>query len=249
MKEQDDALRRFYDSFRKMKGRLHILEHRVPVEEQMRYFRYSNRIRKEKHEVKDDDCELYETGLYSEELPNDEKKKILSILASSKQVWAYRLLESYVQQPSEELVGWAYMALMESRISIESELSDERQIYVSTGLGGRGEKLRFYILVISSGGASFLDYQRGVVRSELEYVFSKNDCDIERLTVEDRYVELVALIPVSVDIRGALENAISECNLYGRFLSEVFTITNVKEFSREDVAKILERYGNDEAGH
>jgi hypothetical protein len=228
-----------------MEGHFHILEHRVPVEQQMAYFKYSDRIRREKNTMKDDDYQKYIVDLQNIELSKEEKMRILSILASSKQVRAYRLLEKYLQNPDPQLINWAYMALMESRITLESELSGEKQIYISTGLGGKGEKLRFYVLILSSGGVLFLDYQREIIRKEFGYSLPKNDCEIERLTIDDKYVELVFLIPVKIDIRKILEDVIRECNLYGNFLSEIFTITNVKELDREEVCQIVERYGYD----
>jgi len=242
MKGQEDVFKRFYDTFQNMDGHFHILEHRVPVEQQMEYFKYSDRVRKGVGEMNDADYERYVADLRNAELSKDEKKRILATLASSKQVRAYRLLEQYVQHSDEELVNWAYMALMESRITLESELSGEKQIYISTGLGGKGKKLRFYVLIISSGGEPFVDYQREVIEKEFRYALPKNDCEIERLTLEDKYVELVFLVPVKFDIRKILEDVIRECNLYGNFLSEAFTVTNVKELTREEVDRIVEKY-------
>lgn len=245
MKGQEDVFKRFYDSFQNMDGHFHILEHRVPVEQQMEYFKYSDRVRKESLEMNDDDYEQYVDDLKNAEFSREDKKRILTILASSKQVRAYRLLEQYVQHPDEELVNWAYMALMESRITLESELSGEKQIYISTGLGGKGKKLRFYVLIISSEGNSFADYQRKVIEKEFGYALPKNDCEIERLTINDNYVELVFLVPVKSNIKKILEDVIRECNLYGNFLSGVFTITNVKELSREDVEQVINEYGQE----
>jgi hypothetical protein len=248
MKGQEDVFKRFYESFRDMGGHFHILEHRVPVEQQMEYFKYSDRIRKEVQEINDIDYESYMMDLRDNELSGEKKKRVLSILASSKQVRAYRLLERYVQHPDPELVNWAYMALMESRITLESELSGEKQIYISTGLGGKGQKLRFYVLILSSEGTPFLDYQHNVIEKEFGYALSKEDCEIERITIEDKYVELVFLTPVKVDMKKMLEDVIHECNLYGDFLSEIFTVTNVKELSPEEVGRIVDKYGLDKTG-
>lgn len=245
MKGQEDVFKRFYNAFRNMDGHFHILEHRVPVEQQMEYFKYSDRVRKSVGEMSDADYERYTAELENAELPKDEKKRILATLATSKQVRAYRLLEQYAQHSDEELVNWAYMALMESRITLETELSGEKQIYISTGLGGKGKKLRFYILIISSDGKVFEEYQRGVIEKEFGYALPKKECEIERLTISDRYVELVFLVPVKFDIRKILEDVIRECNLYGNFLSEAFTVTNVKELSREEVEQIIDKYKNE----
>jgi hypothetical protein len=244
MSEQEDAFKRFYESFQNLEGKFHILEHRVPVEQQMDYFKYSDRIKKEMRHIDDLGIEKAFSRLNDNGLLVEEKKRILSILAVSKQVKAYRILEEYVRNAAAEIVNWAYMALMESRITLESELSGERHVYISTGLGGKGGKLRFYVLILSLNGFTFLDYQHKVIEKEFNYALTGNDCEIERLTVGDKYVELVFLVPIKLNVKQLLENIIKECNVYGNFLSEIYTITNVKEMDRFEVERIVEQYGN-----
>ena len=63
-------------------------------------------------------------------------------------------------------------------------------------------------------------------------------------------MELVFLIPVRADIKLTLDRVINECNQYGDFLSQVFTITNVKELSAEEVDEIIRKNGgNSQASH
>lgn len=247
MKEEGDVFKKFRDSFSKMDGHFHILEQRVPVELQMEYFKYSEQVRKEraKPDLNDMDYTAFRESLSNPESTTDYKKYILSMLATSREVKAYRMLEDYVQHPDEDVSNWAYMALMESRISLESELSDEKQIYISTGLGGKGEKLRFYVLMLSRDRKPFQEYQRKVIEREFAYFLPKADCEIERLTIGEQYVELVFLIPVRADIKLTLDKVINECNQYGDFLSNVFTITNVKELTPEEISEIISKNGDD----
>ena len=251
MKEEGDVFKKFRDSFSKMDGHFHILEQRVPVELQMEYFKYSEQVRKEraKPDLNDMDYITFRESLSNPESTTDYKKYILSMLATSREVKAYRMLEDYVQHPDEDVSNWAYMALMESRISLESELSDEKQIYISTGLGGKGEKLRFYVLMLSRDRKPFQEYQRKVIEREFAYFLPKADCEIERLTIGEQYVELVFLIPVRADIKLTLDKVINECNQYGDFLSDIFTITNVKELTEQEVTDIINKNGNSKTSH
>ncbi len=251
MKEEGDVFKNFRDSFSKMDGHFHILEQRVPVKFQMEYFMYSEQVRKEraKTDLNDMDYTAFRESLSNPESTTDYKKYILSMLATSREVKAYRMLEDYVQHPDEDVSNWAYMALMESRISLESELSDEKQIYISTGLGGKGEKLRFYVLMLSRDRKPFLEYQRKVIEREFAYFLPKADCEIERLTIGEQYVELVFLIPVRADIKLTLDKVINECNQYGDFLSDIFTITNVKELTEQEVTDIINKNGNSKTSH
>ena len=89
-----------------------------------------------------------------------------------------------------------------------------------------------------------------MIESEFPYSLEKAGCEIERLTIGEKYMERVFLIPVRADIKQALDKVINECNQYGNFLSQVFTITNVKELSAEEVEEIIKKNGgNSQASH
>lgn len=240
MSDKEEVFDNFRESFKKMEGHFHVLEQRVPVEQQMEYFKYSEHLRKSNLNPVEEDFEDYKKDIYDKEAPTEHKRYALSVLASSNHVKAYRILEEYVQNPDPELTNWAHMALMESRIGLESELLEEKQIYISTGLGGKGDKLRFYVLMAATENKPFEEYQRQTIEREFTYYLPKEGCEIERLTIEDVYVELVFLIPVMKDIKFVLEHVLNECNQYGNFLSPVFTVTNVKELTADEVKKIMQ---------
>lgn len=250
MKEGGDVFKKFRESFSEMDGHFHILEQQVPVEKQMEYFRYSERFKQRipKQAVLFDDIDAEDCTLVLNDPDAKEADLVhaLTKMATSRSVKAYRLLEEYVKHPRQDVAEWAYMALMECRISLESELSDEKQIYISTGLGGKGEKLRFYILVLSRDNKPFLEYQRQVIEREFTYTLPKADCEIERLTIEEQYVELLFLIPVRTDIKSTIDRIINECNQYGNFLMDSFTITNVKELTKEDIQLLLNKRNEDD---
>lgn len=98
--------------------------------------------------------------------------------------------------------------------------------------------------MLSKDRKSFLEYQRKVIEREFAYYLPKYHCEIERLTINDKYVELVFLIPVRTDIKRTLDMVINECNQYGNFLSDIFTITNVKELTPKEVADIINKNGD-----
>lgn len=251
MKEEGDVFRKFQESIRKINGHFHVLEQRVPLIKQLEYFKYTEQVRDQgKNLVIDEsDYENFRKDLSDPELALDCKRTILSLLAISQKVESYRMLEDYAQHPEEDLKDWAYMALIDSRIALESDLLDEKHVYISTGLGGKEDKLRFYILLISKNLEPFEEFQHEVIKREFAFSFDKNDSEIERLTVTDNYVEMVCLIPMTSNIKLIIEQVINECNLYGDFLSENFTLTNVKEMSKEEIAKLITEYANNQAGN
>lgn len=249
MKKGGDIFKQYHDTFSQMKGHFHILEQRVPVELQMAYFKYSKDVR-EKNDpprpIPEDVCEEMYDDLRGKALKmeTEEKKYLLCQLATSKSIYAYRLLETYAEDPDPDVEPWAYMALMEARLVLESEFNEEQQIYVSTGLGGKGEKLRFAILLLSKDKKPFLEYQRQTIEREIRYYLPQMDCEIDRLTIGEQYVELLSLLPIRVDIRAMIDRVISECNQYGNFLESFFSITNLKEWTPEEISAIINGHGN-----
>ncbi|MDR0348667.1 MAG: hypothetical protein LBH90_04130, partial [Tannerella sp.] len=237
--QQKNVFNQFQQFLKETDGEFHILEKQIPVEVQFEYFKFSDRIRKASPSVDENDLDQFIADLNNPESTDEYKRKILSTLATSRQVRAYRILEQYVKKPDPELTDWAYMALMESRMTLETELSDEKQIYISTGLGGKGQKLRFFTILLSAAKEPFLDYQQRVIEREFEYALTRQNCEIERLTIKERHVEMLLLMPIRLDIKKAMEDIIQECNQYGNFLSGMFTVTNMKELGEEEIAEIV----------
>lgn len=249
MKEQDDVFKKFHESFRSMRGHFHILEQSVPIDSQIAYFKYSERLKKENRWVGDEEFAIFVDTLTDTEASLTNVKFALTMLASLHDVKAFRTLEEYVQHSSPESKDWALLALMECRMGLESDLSDEKQIFISTGLGGKNEKLRFFVLFKSRDKKTFLDYQRQVIERELAYFLPRKNCEIERLEINDRYAVLLFLIPVRADLKNILDCVIQECNQYGDFLSGSFTVTNVKELSAEEILVIIDKDGDSEASY
>lgn len=227
-----------------------MLEQRVPVELQMAYFKRSEQMRQEllHHSLTDEESETLYAELKLQGLPPEEKMKLLTRLAISRSIKAYRLLQEYTQSPEPAVANWSYMALMELRISLESEMSDEKQIFISTGLGGKAEKLRFYLLILSMDNKPLEAYQRQAIEREFAYYLPKADGEIERIFIGEQYVEIVFLIPVKTDIKAVIDEVIDECNQFGGFLSSNFTITNVRELSQEDIDELIAKNGDSKTG-
>ena len=220
-------------------GYFHVLEQQIPIERQMEYFHYSNQIKQEQIPRADIDFEALEADLYNPEATTEYKRRILVILAISADVTAYRRIERYTHLATPDLQDWAYMAFMEGRIILESELSEEKQIYISTGLGGKGQKLRFYMLFPAAPGMTFDGFRTGIIEREFNFTLQHAGWDIERINIQLDYAELLVLMPLRTDFKHLLDTVIHECNQYGNFMAKTYTITNIKEMSEEEIRSTL----------
>jgi len=236
MKNDRNVLRELQYSMGNYKGHLHVLETNVPVEKQMEYFRFSEALRGEFSN--DFSVEKQITVLNSTVASPMEIKYALTFLAISGDVKAYRAIEAYSATHSDE---WTTMSLIQAQITLESEFSDEKQIFISTGLGGKDGQLRFYAFFKSKDGKNFTDYQKKLIEKEIPYSIQNYQGIIENIQIRDNYFTLLFLIHLQIDIKTMLEEALNECNQYGDFINKGFIITNVKVFSEEEIQSELKR--------
>ena len=217
----------------------HVLEDLVPLEEQMEYFKYFDDLKERKVRfVRDSEIEM----LFSPDVSIGRKKECLAVLSSIPDVKAYRAIETYQSSPLEpELKNWSSIALLGSRIGLDSDLSGKPQIYISSGLGGQDKKLRFFTLFITkSQEDEFTDFQKKLVEREFRFQLEGADIEIEAFEIEDNYFTILFLFPFKTDVRAILQSTVEECNQYGNFLDEKFLFTNVKVFNDEEIQELLD---------
>jgi hypothetical protein len=235
MKRDSHVFKGLQQSLEGLKGQLHFLETSVPVETQMEYFRYSENIRNNPlHTSVEAQIEI----LHSPESSPKELKYALTYLAVSGDIRAFRTIESYNKEHSDD---WVVMSLLQAKITLESELSDEKQIFISTGLGGKGDKLRFSAFFKSNRLRPFSNYQKELIEKEMPYSIEQYGGETEEIKIAENYFTILFLVHISVDIKRMFENAVNECNQYGDFINSGFTITNVKVFSEEEIREELHK--------
>lgn len=240
MSEQDDLLAKLRQTLNEQGiDSFHILEDLVPIEEQMEYFRYFERLRRENAPfVRDEEVAV----LFSPDEPVERKKRSLSLLASIPDVGAYRSIETYHSSPLEaELLNWSSMALVSSRIILSSDLSGQQQIYISSGLGGQDKKLRFFALFTTTERAPFTDLQREIVEREFTFQLQQADVNMEKFDVKENYFTILLLFPFEKDVKTILNAAVTECNQYGNFLDSRFLFTNVKVLTEIEIENLLKK--------
>jgi hypothetical protein len=215
---------------------INILEENIDSETQLEYFEYSrsfNSPRSEEEIIRDKDCIL------DQNMSIDKKKFALLELASINNIEAYRAIENYLDQPNIKLHDWACLALQESRLQLESNLLDENKVLITTGLGGKGFKLRYFIVLFTPNGIPLTPPQRDLIIKELEYFLRKNGAELEDIEFEDSFASVLCMIPLNVPPQPLFHEVINECKLLGKFLFNDFIITNVKALNGHEIRELL----------
>jgi len=237
--EEENIYKRIQEAISSLPENFSILEEQIDVELQMEYFNYGRDL---KAAFSDELILQHQTDLFDPEIPIDEKKNILILLASQEKVEAFRTIEKYAKNPDPELREWSILALQESRMVIQSSLMDEQQVYISTGLGGKEQKLRYFVVFIGKeNNVEFSLVQQKLIKNELEYSIHKNGGNIEEVKFDANLAISVLLLPVKSDIQEVFNNIINECNQYGDFLRPDIIITNVKRMSIKEIRQFINR--------
>jgi hypothetical protein len=232
---------KFYNNIRKalenLPENISILEEQIEVELQMKYFEYA---KKSKDNSFAEACFKNREELFDPEVSVDRKKEILSYIATIDEVKAFRTIEKFVKESKGEIHQWAILALQESRMLLQTSLLDEQQVFISTGLGGKGMKLRYYAVFIGRTQNELLNNtQQKLLRDELIYGLNLNDGEFESMAHMEGFSSALVMLPLHADIRKIFQGVIDECNQYGNFLDEDMIITNVKELSRSEIIQLL----------
>ena len=234
--EGENIYEKIKEIFGESPGTLSILEEKVDIDLQMEYFEYSKAVKKDL----DEKSVLEQMNeIYNAEWTGEQKRRLFASLASTENVEAYRFIEKYLKEGHPENRNWAILALQESRMLLESKLLDENQVFISTGLGGKGSKLRYFVVLIRKEADGFPDLQRKIIRNEFEITLKKYNAEIENVDFVENYATMLVIIPLRVALKEMFREAIRECNQFGDFLKSNFIVTNVRELGLEEIEEFL----------
>jgi len=134
------------------------------------------------------------------------------------------------------------LALQESRMVIQSSLLGEQQVFISTGLGGKGQNIRYFVAMMhAEANTAFTDTQRKLIESEFRFFLSESEGELEEITFDDHFVTAVFLFPLRQNLHTIFKSFVDECNQFGNFLSEDVIITNVKKLNVEEIEEFIKK--------
>ncbi len=234
----DNNLKRIQEAIDSLPDNFSILEEQIDVELQTEYFDTARSLR-----VEEAPENLIETALImlnDDETEHELKKEILIRLAGLDKVEAFRIVEKFHKKADGELRSWAVLALQESRMLLQSSLLEEQQVFISTGLGGKHQKIRYFVSVMSHNiDEDFTVTQQKIVKSELDFFLKENEGELEEVQFETGFALSLFLFPLKQNLHQVLSSFIRECNQYGDFLKDDIIITNVKALSAKEIRTFL----------
>jgi hypothetical protein len=189
---------------------LSVVKAAIDLSVQKEYFNYSNSIDFSNIDYKKVFKE--DSKLFSDNTPREMKKRILILLAHFGTAESYRILEKYLKSSEQPLKDWALLSLKECRMFFESALLEEEGGIVSTGLGGKDNKLRYYFIVSSKKSLTFSETDRNILNAVFEAISQKHNSEIEEINFETNCAMIKILVPLDVAVGDIIEEGINQCN-------------------------------------
>ena len=240
--ENNDVYKKIQEFFGNLQENFSLLEDPIDVDVQMKYFELSGKVR---GTVEEENMLAEKDKLLDSEISVDDKKTLLVQMAGIPNPEIYRTIESYAKNPDESLREWTQLALQENRLLLESHLLDSRQVFISTGLGGKGHKLRYFVVLINKEGDDLKPFQQKVVHDEMQFALQRYNSELEKLDFMKQYTTMRVVVPISSDLTKLFREGIDECNQFGDFLSNDFIVTNMKEMSEREIDEALSSSGDE----
>lgn len=238
MSLQKDLFDKIQKIYQKNPNRLNIIEEQIDLDIQMNYFKRSGMLKKQV--VTLDEVLAKVPVLYDPDARLEEKRDILILLASFEDIETFRFLEKYKNEAVGEIKLWASMAYRESKLLLESSLlEDDERILISTGLGGKGTKLRYFICLVHKNEEFFTETQERIIRNELASSMERHDAELESFSVENHLLKMFLLVPINEQVKDIVNDIIDACEELGDFLDNHIIITNVRAFSNDEISQIV----------
>lgn len=216
------------------------MEDQIDIDLQMEYFEFAGNL-KENLDILSEEIMIGIPSLFLEETSIHDKKKSLILLATLDNPEAYRAIEKYIVSSDGEMLSWAKMALHESRMLLHSSFLGENQVFISTGLGGKGVNLRYCVILISKDKKGYNSTQQKVIKNEFSIHLSQVKGVSETIDFDGSNAIIMCLIPITVPVRDFFLKILKECNGFGNFIKSDFIVTNVKKLQSKDVTAFLKK--------
>lgn len=156
-------------------------------------------------------------------------------LACTGSIRVLRFIEGLLPELTGEARAWALLAHLDLKMRVLSDLLDEQQVVLSSGLGGEGTLIRINGYCIHRDFARWEPYQRELMSRELADACTGVGGRVEEELWGEEYMIYRCLLPYHTEVARVVESFIASCNQYGEFILSDSHVTNVDLLSHDVV--------------
>ena len=208
---------------------------------QQEYLEYTKHL--DFDQYSEEDIAARSHSLFSPNTPPKDKKEILAVLAHRGTVKAYRIIERFLETAEQALVDWGVLALQECRMFLESSLSHRNIGMLVTGLGGKDNRLRYFLMIHPRSDAAFTVAQEATIKRGFSHICSRFNSILENVETHQRYATMMVLVPLDVAVAEVIERGIDECNTFCDLLDANYYVRNDRIPTEAEILHYLQEIG------
>lgn len=223
-------------------GKIQIVDHPIPMQLQVEYAMEYQRLSPFVQHLNQHDLDCFvdkaRTRLnYSKDL--EEKRDLLTVLSSIKLPKAHEVLKEFINYGDSSLRSWARMADMGCRMNLIEDFTGDNLIFVASGLGGEDDSIRYSLVLLDAKQSPFSDFEKSLIEKECRYQLECRSGKLNELDVQDRYVRMVFLMPITESPRYFLNALLNSINEFQTIVQCPDAISNNVYFTRENAYELL----------
>lgn len=213
--EIENLLKSFPNEFR-------VIENRINAKTVDEYYKITHDLENKDH------TEIIQNQVEWTELKTQkELKELLVYLSQIGDIKSYRKIEEVTKNGKSEILDFSFVALKFARLNLESNLSDEPVGFISSALGGKGNKIRYYFVVYSKDEIEKAKESK-IIR-ELKSICNENDSELEEVENHTNYI----LVKILVSVDYAIGQVIDKLTSKFTFLEKEYICNNVEKPTKE----------------
>ena len=118
-------------------------------------------------------------------------------------------------------------------------LLKEEEGFISTGLGGRDNKIRYCVIVGTKESRTLPRSERETLEEGFKGSSDKYESEIEEINFGTNYAMMGILVPMHVAVGEVIEEGIRRCNRKVEILFVDYYVTNVKKPTKGEISRYL----------
>jgi len=149
--------------------------------------------------------------LFEKDIPWEVKKKLLFLLGEFATPECFQIIKRYLDNEKSTHKEWALLALQELQFHIENELHEDGRDMIMSPVGGKGNMLRYYVVVSKKEGKQFSNEEKNTLKKTLTRIAKRMQSEAEDFEFNNSYVLIKMLTSVDVASGDVIDALLDEC--------------------------------------
>lgn len=210
----------------------------IPEPIHQEYINYHDKISFKKYDY-DQVIKNSKELLFDQKTSDEVKKKLLLLLGHYATKECFDILRKYLNNPNSNLKDWATLSIKEIQFKIDNEIYEDGRDIIMSPMGGKGEKLRYYVVIGSKHNKSLDKNVKKDLKKDLSIITSKVNSEIESVKFGRTYILIEILIPINISVGKMIEDFLDITSRKKGILKYHYFVVNTHKITKNEIDEYL----------